>query len=431
MQRVGEIKDPVHGYVYFTEVEKELIDSRPVQRLHRLKQLSGANLTYPGADHTRFIHSLGVMHLSGLLATHLQDLGYLTKEEVQKIRIAGLLHDVGHGPFSHVYEEILDKYRKITHENVAQWIIKESELGDILEKDGFSKDEISALAVGRLEKTSKAFLNLLVAGHFAPDILDYMIRDSYFAGVEYGRVDAHRLIDSLDLVDDSLAVEYPGAFYVLESYIIARLQMFNAVYFHRTVRAANVMIARAMDYANERLGLTSFRSAEEFLELDDSKVLLNLLSLKEEKEKKLFVSYDLARKFTERRLLKSTYELTIHRRDEFFSNLLNRAAIRHQIETEIGGKADVDPDYIIIDVPTVLSVPIHPMEKKPSDILVFMKRPSGKLTQRLTEVSPLLAALTQFVDIVRVYTLDQYREKVEKACENIFGERPYSTKVSF
>ena len=91
----GEIRDPIHGYIYMTPVEKELIDSRPVQRLRRIKQLSGAFLTYPGAEHSRFSHSLGVMHLAGILGTHFANMSYIDEEDVQKIRIAGLLHDIG------------------------------------------------------------------------------------------------------------------------------------------------------------------------------------------------------------------------------------------------------------------------------------------------------------------------------------------------
>ncbi|MFQ6074585.1 MAG: HD domain-containing protein [Candidatus Bathyarchaeia archaeon] len=430
MKRVGEIKDPVHGYIFFTDVEKELIDARPVQRLRRIKQLAGTDLTYPGATHTRFLHSLGAMHLSGLLASHLSELGYLTEGEVQKVRIAGLLHDVGHGPFSHTYEEVLDKHRHMTHEDIAKWLIRESEIGDILAKYGFSKEEMASLAVGRLERTDKPYINSLVAGHFAPDILDYLVRDAYFAGVEFGRVDIHRLINSLDLIDDSLAIEYPGALYVLESFIIARLEMFNAVYFHRTVRAANVMLARAMDYANEELGLTAFESVDEFLSLNDDKVLMDLLSL-EERDKKLSVARSLAQMWNSRSLMKSTYELTVHREDEFYSNILNRASIRRQIEGEIGEKAGVDSDYIAIDVPTLLSVPTHPTERTSTEIPVFKITPEGKEIQPIREVSPVLASLARFVDIIRVYTLARHRRAVGEACEEVFGESPYSSRISY
>src|SRR5512136_2936489 len=102
----GEIKDPVHGYVYITENEKTIIDSYPVQRLRRLRQLAGSEYVYPGANHTRFEHSLGVMHLAGLMAENPYLSKYFSDEEYQIIRIAALLHDVGHAPFSHIFEQL-------------------------------------------------------------------------------------------------------------------------------------------------------------------------------------------------------------------------------------------------------------------------------------------------------------------------------------
>jgi len=430
LKKIGEIKDPVHNYIQFTDIEKKIIDSYPVQRLRGIKQLAGAEFTYPGAIHTRFMHSLGVMHLSGLLGDHLMEKGYVSEEEVQKLRLAGLLHDIGHGPFSHVYEEVLSKHRNLTHEDLAERIIHDTETGDILAEYGFSKNEISQLATGRLRKKNRGFLNQVIAGHFSSDIIDYLIRDSYFAGVEYGKVDVQRLITSLDLIENELMADYSGAFGVLESFIIARIEMFNVVYFHRTVRATNVMIARAMDFANKKLGLCSFDSIDDFLTLDDAVVLRNLISLKEAKEKSSLKAYEFISRVIERKLLKSTYELMIHRRDNFFENLLNKTSIRKQIESEIGDKVGIDPDYVIIDVPQVLSVPINPIERKRSEIHVFKNTTQGKVVQKITDLSPILAALSDFIDIIRVYTLPEYREEVASICEGMFGQRSYSLRIS-
>ncbi|RLG92006.1 MAG: phosphohydrolase [Candidatus Hecatellales archaeon] len=430
MKWVGEIKDPVHGYIHFTEVEKEVIDSPAFQRLRRIKQLACADLTYPGAIHTRFVHSIGTMHVSGLIGNHLMEKGYLTEDEVQKLRLAGLLHDVGHGPFSHVYEEILDKYTGLTHEDVGERIIRETEIGDVLERYGYSKVELSKLAVGRLNVKDKMFLNQIIAGHFSSDIMDYLLRDSYFAGVEYGRFDVYRLVESLDLIEGKLAADYSGAFGVLESYIISRIEMFNVVYFHRTVRAANVMLARAMDFAHEELGLCPLKSLEEFLRLDDYKVMLDLESLKSETKNHLVKAYKIYSNLKNRRLFKSTYELILHQRNDFFTNLINKVAIRKRIESEIGEEANIDADYVIIDVPQLLSVPVNPVERRRSEILIYKKTAEGKRVQKVREVSPILSALSEFIDIVRVYTMPEYRDKVEKACEKILGYKPFSERIS-
>ncbi|RLI06059.1 phosphohydrolase, partial [Candidatus Bathyarchaeota archaeon] len=401
MKKIGEIKDPVHGYIHFSEVEKEIIDSPQFQRLRRIKQLAVAELTYPGAIHTRFLHSIGTMHISGLVGNHLLEKGYVAQDEVQKLRLAGLLHDIGHGPFSHVYEEILDRYGHLTHEDLGQQIINETSVGDILEKYGYSKKEIADLAVGRLNRKEKKFLNQIVTGHFASDIMDYLLRDSYFAGVEYGKFDVHRLVESLDLIDDVLAADYSGAFGVLESYIIARIEMFNVVYFHRTVRAANVMISRAMDFAREELELYPFGSLENFLQLDDYSVMSKFELLKKETKNNLSKAYKIFSNLKERRLFKSTYELVIHQRNDFFTNLINKATIRQKIEAEIGEIAKIDPDYIVIDVPQLLSVPINPVERKRTDIFVYRKTSRGKVLQRIRDLSPVLASLSEFIDIVR------------------------------
>ncbi|MFH0896779.1 MAG: HD domain-containing protein, partial [Candidatus Bathyarchaeota archaeon] len=289
IKSIGEIRDPIHGYISMSSVEKDIIDTRPVQRLRRIKQLSGAYFTYPGAEHSRFSHSLGVMHLAGILGNHLKELGYIDENDVQKIRIGGLLHDVGHGPFSHMYEEVLNKYRDTTHEDLTQWLIKDSELKDPLEKYGYSIEEMSKLAVGRSDISGKNFLNQVIASQFNVDIMDYLVRDSHFAGVEYGNIDVIRLINALDVIGSVLAMDV-ATLYALEAFVIARYEMFKAVYFHRTVRAAEVMIIRAMAYANEILGLTSFKTIDDYLNLDDSSVLLKLLSLKGTQEKRLRVA---------------------------------------------------------------------------------------------------------------------------------------------
>jgi len=430
-KRVGEIRDPIHGYIFITDIEKELIDSRPMQRLRRLKQLAGAHLSYPGAEHSRFVHSLGVMHLAGILANRLMQMGYITESEVQKARIAGLLHDVGHGPFSHMYEEVLDKHCKMTHEDITQWLIKESEIKDILDKYGYSAEELSKLSIGRLEKTSKPFMNQIIASQFDVDIMDFLVRDSYFTGVEYGKVDIYRLIDSVDVINNALVMDV-AASYALEAFIIARYEMFKAVYFHRTVRGAEIMVIRAMDYANDKLGLTKFKVPDDYLQLDDSSVLLRLLSLKDEKEKKLNVAYNLANMFNDRQLFKCAYEMIIHRRDEFFTSILSREEIRNQIAKEMSEKTGVDPDYLVIDVPTVPSVPYYPMQRRQADIPIFHKQPDGsKTVQSLSEISHLVDTLKGYMDVIRVYTTSQYREKVREIADETFGRQPYSTRVSY
>jgi len=427
---VGEIRDPVHGYIPMTAVEKDLIDTGTVQRLRRLKQLSGAHFTYPGAEHSRFSHSLGVMYLASRIATRFEERGYITEDEGQKVRVAGLLHDVGHGPFCHMYEEVLDKYRGMTHEDVGEWLVREGELKDILASHGYPVGELSRLSVGKLETTEKVFLNQIVASQFDADIMDYLVRDSYFTGVEYGKIDVQRLIDSLDVVEGGLAMDI-AALYALEAFVIARYEMFKAVYFHRTVRAAEVMITRAMDYANEYLGLTSFQSPDEFVRLDDQSVVQSLLSIKDTKEKRLQVARELTEMYCNRRLFKAAHQSLYHRKDDLLANIMNREEIRLQLAREIGEGAGVNPDHIIIDVPTVASVPYYPLQERPSDLPVFSLLPDGrKELHELSEYSPIVNALIGYIDVIRVYTAPQHAERVAEAASKVLGRQPYSSRIT-
>ena len=429
-KRWGEIRDPVHGYIIVSDLEKQLIDTPAVQRLRRIKQLAGAHLTYPGAEHSRFSHSLGVMHVAGLQANRLLQLEHVSRDEVQLLRAAGLLHDIGHGPFSHVYEEVLSERRGLTHEDLTKWLVKESEVGDILSKHGFSPQEVSDLSVGMLS-TDRVFMNHVIASNFDADVMDYLLRDAYFTGVEYGRVDIHRLIDSLDVIESTLAVDM-AAYFALEAFVIARYEMFKAVYFHRSVRAGEVMLIEAMSYADEELGITSFKSPEEYLSLDDHVLMSKLLSIEESAGKELRFAKQLAKNFIERRLYKCAYELIIHHRNEFFTSILSRRELREQIKQDIASQASVEPELVVIDVPTVPSVPHYPTKERPQEIPVFRRCRDGSVEKfNLSEVSRLVDALVGYIDVVRVYTVEKHREAVGAAAERVFGQRPVSSRISF
>ena len=429
MARWGEIKDPVHGYIELNDCEIAVIDTPQFQRLRRLRQLSGAYLTYPGAEHTRFHHSLGVMHVAGMIAQHFLDMELINSKEAQEIRSAALMHDLGHGPFSHLFEEVLDK-RKLNHEILTSRIIKETQVADELSSFGLDPDAMSVLSVGK-SKSSKQFMNQIIAGQFSADVLDYLVRDSYFTGVEYGRVDIHRLMRSMDVLDDSLALK-DTALYVLEAMVIARYEMFKAVYFHRSVRAAEVMLVRALKLADEELGLTDFTTVEEYLRLDDSSILAELASLKDSQSSTSKTAYDLAEGFTNRKLLKCAYETVVHRRDRFNVNMMLMRGIRNNLETDLADDADVDKDYVIIDVSTAPSVPYYALQKSPQDIPLFHKNPDGeKIPINFSQVSPLGDTLIGYLDIMRVYTKKENLDAVRKAAETLFGQENATTNISF
>ena len=420
----GEIKDPVHGYVYVTENEKELIDTYPVQRLRRLRQLAGSEYVYPGANHTRFEHCLGVMYLAGKVVENHNLSRVVSDEEADMIRVSGLLHDVGHGPFSHVFEQLLIRDLEKTHEDVTSWLIESSEIGEKLARMGFKPEEVSKLAVGKLHKPGKAFWDQIISSAVDVDKQDFIVRDTYHTGAEYGFIDVFRLIHALDVLGENLAVEV-GALSALEAFIIARIESFKSIYFHRVGRAAQIMLATAMEKANGELGLTAFKTPEEYLAMDDSTVWARLKA----SEKSKGIIADLER----RRLLKCAYERTFYEKDAMVSNIFGRESYRRQMQSEIAKEAGVEVEAVVIDVPTVPSVPYHHAVLMESmEIPVFSRSQAGEKTLlRLSEISKIFETLKGFINILRVYTNEVDREKVERATAKILGRIPTTAKISY
>jgi len=420
----GEIKDPVHGYVYITDAEKKIIDTYPMQRLRRLRQLAGSEYVYPGANHTRFEHSLGVMFLAGQVLVNPRISQAVTEAEVDMCRLSALLHDCGHGPFSHVFEHLLSKNLNKTHEDLTSWIIENSEVADILTKMGHNPKEVAGLAVGKLHKKDHAFLDQIISSAVDVDKQDFIVRDTYHTGAEYGFIDVYRLIHAVDLLGENLAVEL-GALSALEAFVIARIESFKSIYFHRVGRAAQIMLASAMDKANSELGLTAFETPKEYLALDDYTVWTAL--------KKCRVSNEIISNLENRRMLKCAYERTFYEKDALISNLFGQESYRLQIRGEIAKEAGVELDTVIIDVPTVPSVPYHhAVLMESTEIPVFTRSTAGeKKLQRLSESSKIFETLKGFMNILRVYTDQTNRADVEKATAKVLGQIPSATKISF
>jgi len=420
----GEIKDPIYGYIYITEFDKNIIDSYPVQRLRRLRQLAGAEFAYPAANHTRFEHSVGVMYLASRLVDNSNLSQYLTKEEALMIRVAALLHDVGHGPFSHVFEHLLTKFLGKTHEDMTVWVVRNSELSDILKRFGYEPDEVGRLAVGGLRKPGKAFIDQIIRSSVDVDKLDFIVRDTYHTGAKYGYVDTFRLIHTLDLLNENLAVNL-GALSTLESFIIARIESFKSIYFHRVSRAVQIMLASAMEKAKDELGLVDFKTPEEYLALDDFTVWTML--------KKCEKSRPTIENLERRKLLKCAYERTFYVKDRSVSRIFDVEEIRNRIRDEIAEKAKVKAESVMIDVPTLPSVPYrHSILLEPMEIPVFHKTREGKkIPERLSEISGIFDVLKGFINILRVYTEEKHREKVGEAALKVLGEIPSSARISY
>jgi uncharacterized protein len=408
MDFAGEITDPVHKYIRFSQVEKQLIDSPTFQRLRRIRQLAGAHLVYPSAQHSRFEHSLGAMHIAGLAGETLLGKGYITHAEVvQDLRLAALLHDIGHGPFSHLFEEVLEYNCNTSHEELGKKIIIQSEIADILGRYGSNAHQICRLSFGQSKVN---FMNEIISGGLSADIMDYLPRDGLFTGAEYAKLDYHRLVSSLEVSKNRLAINR-SALNSLESMLISRYEMFKAVYFHKTVRSAEVMLLRSMIAADEALGLTN-TSLQKYLTLTDEATLERLCTL----SGRYAFSGKMARDYRDRRLLKSVYEKFLHKRDR---QRMDKKALE-ALASHIAHVADVDSNYVFVDVSRAPSMPLTPSKEEMYSVLVVDK---DRVYEMPMSEIPLVESISGFFDMLRVYTTAENRKKVERAIKKVLGDQ--------
>ncbi len=234
--------DPIYGFVSLQyEIIFDLIDHPYFQRLRRIKQLGLTNLVYPGALHTRFHHAMGAMHLMGQAIDVIRSKGHaITEEEAKGVTIAILLHDIGHGPFSHALEHSI--VSNVTHEDISELFMSRLNA----EFNGQLSVAISIFQ----NKYKKKFLNQLVSSQLDMDRLDYLNRDSFFTGVSEGVVSSDRIIKMLNVVNDQLAIEAKGI-YSIEKFIIARRLMYWQVYLHKTVLSAESLLVNILKRAKE------------------------------------------------------------------------------------------------------------------------------------------------------------------------------------
>jgi hypothetical protein len=364
------------------------------------------------------------MYLAGKAVENPHISRLVSDEECDMARVAALLHDVGHGPFSHVFEQLLIRDLEKTHEDITSWIIEKGEVSDTIAKMGYKPEEVGKLAVGKLHKPGKAFLDQIISSAVDVDKQDFIVRDTFHTGAEYGFIDVFRLIHALDVLGEDLAVEL-GALSALEAFMIARIESFKSIYFHRVGRAAQIMLAMAMEKADEELGLTAFKTPEEYLEMDDYTVWAAL--------KKCELSKPIIDDLEHRRMLKCAYERTFIEKDTMVSNIFGREAYRQQMQREIAKEAGVETEAVVIDVPTVPSVPYHhAVLMEAMEIPVFSRSQTGrKATYRLSDISKIIENLKGFINILRVYTNPADREKVEQATAKILGRIPTTAKISY
>lgn len=250
-------RDPIHGSISFDkEREKliiDLINTREFQRLRRIRQLGALFLTFHGAEHTRFTHSVGVAFMAKRIFDALLAAGQIPgrRRRAERTRLvaiaAALLHDVGHGPFSHLYEKVFDERR---HEEWTRLVVRNArgEVGRLLRRAGLAEEILAVYA----HEYRPSFVTDIVSSQLDADRLDYLLRDSFMTGVAYGRYDLEWILTNLRLArrgrdrDLRLAINGTKGYHAAEQFIIGRYLMYQQVYYHKTSRAAEQMIRTAM-----------------------------------------------------------------------------------------------------------------------------------------------------------------------------------------
>jgi HD superfamily phosphohydrolase len=348
------IRDSVHGNLKLEEFEVRLTDTPEIQRLRRIKQLGFTYLVYPGANHSRFEHSIGTMYLASRLAKNLQ----LDEDTETLIRSCAIIHDAGHGPFSHVSERVLDS----SHEELTSKLIKESQLGDIL-SEKFSLKKILRIISG------KGSLGQIISGELDVDRMDYLLRDSYYTGVAYGVIDVERLIYNMQ-IDDGLVLRSKGV-QAAESMLLARYFMYPSVYQHHTTRIVNSMFRRCLRKLLEK----EIVNAHEIYRYDDTDIIAAARSQSGYIE-------DIMSRLDTRQLYKRVYSLKLDDITHPEAVFQMDSAKTKKVEKEIANDLGVDIDCVLVDVPEYPS--FHEMSTPVSL--------NGK-TVKLGDVSNLVRAL--------------------------------------
>jgi HD superfamily phosphohydrolase len=428
------VHDPVHGGIYVDGVFLELLQRHELQRLQNVKQLGLANLVFPGANHTRLEHSLGTYHLIGKMARALD----LDDAETDEVKAAAMLHDIAHPAFSHTLEEIMEVSSGLGHMEMGKALIQgstphhlpedEVELGitpsiaEVLEGHGISSRRVTDIIVSPqgslaweqqslLQDQGQAFfgntrhLNQMIHGPVDADQMDYLQRDAHYTGVAHGAIDAERLLNTIGVHNGTLVVSR-GGIVAAEGMMVARALMYTSIYYHRTVRIAEMMLCKALEAASP--------SARKSLHLrNDAEVLCSLLA--EKGEAGHITKSILRRHLYKKAISLSTVATTDEQRDALAGICSYQG--RKEAEAMVAQKAGVKVSEVIVDLPSRSSL-FCMLRAGKTDIPIW----DGDKVRPISRYSPLAKAL-QTRDIhdwtLLVSCPAKHRESVQRAAQKV------------
>ncbi|EMA46220.1 HD domain-containing protein [Halobiforma nitratireducens] len=383
------IKDSVHDHIQVDGVARALLDTPALQRLRRIRQLGTVSLVYPSANHTRFEHSIGVYHLACEALEQLDVEG----KRAERVQAAAMLHDVGHGPFSHNLESLTYRRTGRYHDDVHD-LLADGEVGAVLREHDLEPETVADLVAG------EGRFGQLVSGELDVDRMDYLVRDAHHTGVPYGTIDPGRILRELAFVDGELVLE-EGNVQAAESLLVARALMNPTVYSHSVARISKAMLRRAA----ERLldAPETDIDAAALQRMDDADLLVALRSCD--------ATGEFSRRLDERDLFKRAVWAEI---DAVPGGIIeaDHETIR-EFEREIAQRASVDDEHVILDVPSRPS-----MKETSSRVMV-----SGEI-RRLEQQSPLVEALraAQYSQWrLGVYSPAELRDRVGRVAVEVLG----------
>lgn len=429
-----KFRDPIHDFIYVRPLERKIIDTPPFQRLRNIKQLAFTYLVYHGAEHTRFGHSLGVMHLvskafhsaienaKSNALTEKKAKEVFTPEKVdwyeQILRLIALTHDLGHAPFSHASESVFDD--KLTHEDYTEKIIQETEISNIINEIGneyakkygeefrITPKLICDIYRGKNPGSNNefTFLKSFMDSELDCDKMDYLLRDSLFCGVNYGKFDLERLISCLTIYfpDDApdtprLAIKH-GGIQSFEEFVLARYFMFVQVYFHRVRRFMDIKYAEALSSVLPKGKFP--KKTSEYLLWDDNRVLLEI-----RKKAKVNANCNI---ITNRIIYKSIYKTKTHPEDSTNFMLFN--VIKNQLSTAIG-KENLVEDKAAEKMPHKI-----PMITSLDDEKAIAIIDANNSRSTISDESIIIKSLTHKINIQRLYVSpEKEKEAREKVIE--------------
>ena len=417
------IRDPLHGYIELDELACSIIDTVEMQRLRRIRQLGFSYLVYPGANHTRFEHSLGTYHLMNVL---LDRLG-MARDADEELIVASLIHDVGHGPYSHVTEPLIQKFTGASHEDIGYVFSTDGEvkerdsepsaptIAEVVEAYRLDRRKIQSYIKGeRTGNRTSRDISRILNGEIDVDKMDYLVRDSYYTGVAYGVVDNMRLIQGLDFFNGELVITDKGIL-PAEYLLFSRFLMHPTVYNHHTSRIAQLMFLSALEaFINAECESESeLKDKAASLRMMDDAEISTTLRNAEGYPKEMMM------RINERRLFKRAIYAKINTLDAEIAEELRDERVRSEIEAEISRRAGVDKKYVLLDFQ---SRECEELEESEAKVAVNKPLQGSRELKSLREVSPLVSMLSRAFHEnykIGVYTPEKYRAEVKNAAERV------------